>query len=81
MRAGPHRRPWACRRDEPRRNPTFGESEIKVEAFLLDYCGDLYDRAIEIDFLARLRDIKCFVPSSSLSSQIAQDVEQTRQIQ
>ena len=31
-------------------NPTFDESEQKVEAFLLDYHGDLYGRPIEIDF-------------------------------
>ena len=41
-------------------NPTFGESELKMEAFLLDYAGDLYGRPIEIDFLARLRDIERF---------------------
>ncbi len=41
-------------------NPTFDESEQKVEAFLLDYQGDLYGLPIEIDFLARLRDIKRF---------------------
>ena len=32
-------------------NPTFDESEQKVEAFLLDYHGDLYGLPIEIDFL------------------------------
>jgi riboflavin kinase/FMN adenylyltransferase len=61
-------------------NPTFGESELKVEAFLLDYHGDLYGRAIEIDFLARLRDIKCLDSVEQLVEQIAQDVQQTREI-
>jgi riboflavin kinase/FMN adenylyltransferase len=61
-------------------NPTFGESDRKVEAFLLDYAGDLYDRTIEIDFLARLRDIKKFHTAEELVAQMAQDVEQTRQI-
>ena len=61
-------------------NPTFDESELKVEAFLLDYEGDLYGRAIEIDFLARLRDIERFDSVDRLVEQIALDVAQTRQI-
>lgn len=61
-------------------NPTFGESELKVEAFLLDYRGDLYGRTIEIDFLARLRDIKCFDSVDQLVEQMARDVQKTRAI-
>ena len=61
-------------------NPTFGESEKKVEAFLLDYHGDLYGRPIEIDFLARLRDIKRFDSADQLIDQMALDVQETRRI-
>ena len=61
-------------------NPTFDESEQKVEAFLLDYHGDLYGRPIEIDFLARLRDIKRFAAAGQLVDQIALDVQETRRI-
>ncbi len=61
-------------------NPTFDESEKKAEAFLLDYHGDLYGRPIEIDFLARLRDIKRFDSADQLVEQMARDVQQTRQI-
>ncbi len=61
-------------------NPTFNESEKKVEAFLLDYHGDLYGRPIEIDFLARLRDIKRFDSAGQLVDQMALDVEATRRI-
>jgi riboflavin kinase/FMN adenylyltransferase len=61
-------------------NPTFDESELKVEAFLLDYDGDLYGQSIEIDFLARLRDIERFDTVDLLVKQIALDVQQTRQI-
>jgi riboflavin kinase/FMN adenylyltransferase len=59
-------------------NPTFDESEQKVEAFLLDYDGDLYGRPIEIDFLARLRDIERFDSVEQLIDQIRLDVEETR---
>ena len=61
-------------------NPTFDEAELKMEAFLLDYRGDLYGRAIEIDFLTRLRDIKRFNSAEQLVAQMAQDVQETRQI-
>jgi riboflavin kinase/FMN adenylyltransferase len=61
-------------------NPTFGEVEQKVEAFLLDYHGDLYGRPIEIDFLARLRDIKRFDSPDQLVDQMALDVQETRRI-
>jgi riboflavin kinase / FMN adenylyltransferase len=61
-------------------NPTFDEAELKVEAFLLDYHGDLYDRTIEIDFFARLRDIKRFASADELVQQMAVDVAQTREI-
>jgi riboflavin kinase/FMN adenylyltransferase len=61
-------------------NPTFEDSALKVEAFLLDYQGDLYGQAIEIDFLARLRDIRRFASAGELVAQIARDAEQTREI-
>lgn len=61
-------------------NPTFDEAEMKVEAFLLDYDGDLYGRPIEIDFLARLRDIKRFDSPEQLIEQMALDVRETRRI-
>ena len=61
-------------------NPTFDEAEQKVEAFLLDYRGDLYGRPIEIDFLARLRDIKRFDSASQLTDQMALDVAETQRI-
>jgi riboflavin kinase/FMN adenylyltransferase len=61
-------------------NPTFGETAAKVEAFVLDYRADLYGQTIEIDFLARLRDIRKFESAGELAAQMARDVEQTRQI-
>ena len=61
-------------------NPTFGESTLKVEAFLLDYHGDLYGQTIEVDFLARLRNIKRFDSAEQLVAQMAQDVARTREI-
>jgi riboflavin kinase/FMN adenylyltransferase len=61
-------------------NPTFGEGVLKIEAYLLDYSGSLYGRHIEIDFLARLRDVVRFDSVEELLVQMAQDVEATRRI-
>lgn len=59
-------------------NPTFDEGGLKVEAYLLDYQGDLYDRWIEIDFLARLRNIRKFAGVDELLAEMRRDVAATR---
>ncbi|MBN1589967.1 MAG: bifunctional riboflavin kinase/FAD synthetase [Pirellulales bacterium] len=61
-------------------NLTFDENEPKVEAYLLGYEGTLYDRSIEVDFLARLRDIEQFDDAESLVAQMQRDVEATQRI-
>jgi len=61
-------------------NPTFGEAGLKVEAHLLGFRGVLYDRWIEVDFLARLRDIKRFGSVEELLSEMERDVAATRAI-
>ena len=60
--------------------PTFDEKERIVEAFILDYSGDLYDSEITVEFVKRLRDELRFETVEALMSQIHEDVEQTRQI-
>ena len=40
----------------------------------MDFQGDLYGRPIEIDFFARLRDIKRFDSAEQLIEQMALDV-------
>ena len=61
-------------------NPTFDEGHVKVEAHLLGYQGWLYDRTIEVDFLARLRDIKRFDSVADLVAQMERDVSEVRRI-
>jgi riboflavin kinase/FMN adenylyltransferase len=60
-------------------NPTFGESALKVEAHLIDYSGSLYGQTLEVDFLARLRDIQPFGSAEELTRQLARDVAAARQ--
>jgi riboflavin kinase/FMN adenylyltransferase len=59
-------------------NATFGESARQVEAHLIDYTGDLYGQAIQIDFLERLRGTRRFDGVADLLEQIRADVEDAR---
>ncbi len=61
-------------------NPTFGETDLKIEAFLLDFKGDLYGKPVVVDFLARLRDIVHFDSPSELIAQMDRDVRATRRV-
>jgi len=61
-------------------NPTFGEGRLKVEVHLIGYQGSLYDQTIEVDFLARLRDIVRFDSPDALVAQMTRDVALTRDI-
>ncbi len=58
--------------------PTFGGGDRRLEAYLLDFSGDLYGDRIRIEFVKRLRDELRFASAADLSAQIASDVEQTR---
>jgi riboflavin kinase/FMN adenylyltransferase len=60
------------------RRPTFDSNERLVEAYLLDYDGDLYGRELKIDILERLRGEKKFNTPEELKKQMAQDVERGR---
>ena len=59
-------------------NPHYGGEERKVEAFLLDFEGDLYGRRLAIELWQRLRDERAFETERDLIEQIARDVDATR---
>jgi riboflavin kinase/FMN adenylyltransferase len=59
-------------------NPHYGGAERKVEAFVLDFDGDLYGRRLVVELWARLRDEAAFASEAELVAQIARDVEATR---
>ena len=59
-------------------NPHYGGEERKVEAFLLDFEGDLYGRRLTIELWQRLRDERAFETERDLIEQIARDVDATR---
>ena len=53
---------------------------VLIEAYLIDFGGDLYGRELRIDFLQRLRGEKLFPSVETLTEQIAKDVQQAREI-
>jgi len=60
--------------------PTFGGTQLRVEAFLLDFEGDLYQRRLELRFARYLHpDIKFDTPAD-LVQQLKRDVADTRRI-
>jgi len=62
-------------------NPHFGGSERRVEAFLLDYDGDLYGERLVVELWERLRDEAAFTSEAELVAAIADDVRRTREAQ
>ena len=61
--------------------PTFKTGRgLLVEAFLLDFDGDIYGRELRLEFLERLRGERRFDDVDALVEQMAADVEQTRRV-
>lgn len=60
--------------------PTFQRGESKVEAYLLDFDGDLYGKVVDVSFVERIRAEKRFSAIDELKAQIVRDVEEARRI-
>jgi len=62
------------------RRPTFhdGSSPVVVEAYLLDFEGDLYGAPARVSFVRRLRDEERYDSVDALVAQMAKDVAATR---
>jgi riboflavin kinase/FMN adenylyltransferase len=61
--------------------PTFntGRGEL-IEAYILDFEGDIYGQELRLDFLERLRGERRFDSAEALVEQMHADVQHTRQI-
>jgi riboflavin kinase/FMN adenylyltransferase len=61
--------------------PTFktGRGEL-IEAYILDYEGDLYDSVLTLEFLERLRGERRFESAEALIEQMHDDVARTREV-
>ncbi|MFT3787446.1 MAG: riboflavin biosynthesis protein RibF [Tepidisphaeraceae bacterium] len=59
--------------------PTFhGKSSLTVEAYLLDFAGDLYGQFLRIELIAWIRDQAKFPGIEALTQQLHRDVERVR---
>ena len=63
-------------------NPTFRSKQdetthVTVEAFLLDFSGDIYDSDIRVDFLHKIRDERRFDDVEALVAQMQHDIAAT----
>jgi riboflavin kinase/FMN adenylyltransferase len=58
-------------------NPHYGGEELRVEAFLLGFAGDLYGRRLIVELWQRLRAERAFASEKELIDQIARDVSET----
>ncbi len=61
-------------------NPQFAGDAVTIEAYLLDFEGDLYDRRLRIEVGERLRDEQRFDSIEALIAQIREDVARVRQL-
>jgi len=59
-------------------NPHYGGRERRVEAFLLDFAGDLYGQRLIVELWSYLREERAFASEAELVEQIARDVDETR---
>jgi riboflavin kinase / FMN adenylyltransferase len=59
-------------------NPHYGGRERRVEAFLLDFAGNLYGRRLVVELWRFLREERAFASEAELVAQIARDVDETR---
>ncbi|GIF10387.1 bifunctional riboflavin kinase/FAD synthetase [Actinoplanes teichomyceticus] len=61
-------------------NPTFSGRERRVEAYALDFQGDLYGERIGLDFVEHLREQRTYDSIEPLIAQIRADVDETRRL-
>ena len=60
--------------------PTFQGGGLVVEAFILDFKGDIYGREMIVEFVEYLRPEKKFEDIAALSRAMTDDVEEVRLI-
>jgi riboflavin kinase/FMN adenylyltransferase len=61
-------------------NPTFGGDHVIVEAFVLDFDGELSGREVDVDLVKRIRAEKRFDSAEDLVAEMTRDVEKAREI-
>ena len=59
--------------------PTVEGRHVRVESWILDYSGDLYDREITVEFHYFLRPEQKFPSLEDLQAEIHRNAEETRE--
>ncbi len=59
--------------------PTVGGEDLRLEAHLFDFAGDLYGRRLRVAFIAHLRPERRFAGLDALKAQIAEDCARARE--
>ena len=60
--------------------PTFGAGEPVLEAYLLDFAGDLYDKEVDVEFIEFLRPDATFATPEALAAQMCDDTDRARAV-
>ena len=60
-------------------NPTFKGCNRRIEVNIAEFKGDLYDKLIAVEFIAKLRDEVKFDGVDQLVKQIKKDKEKAKQ--
>lgn len=55
-------------------NPTFGNNNMSIESYIIDFANEIYDEFIEVEFIKRIRDEVKFNDIESLKNQLLKDV-------
>ncbi|HCU26017.1 MAG TPA: bifunctional riboflavin kinase/FAD synthetase [Deltaproteobacteria bacterium] len=61
-------------------NPTFGGTTLSIEAHLLRFKRDIYDRNLRLHFIERIREERTFASAGDLVVQIHHDIRETERI-
>jgi riboflavin kinase/FMN adenylyltransferase len=71
---------WAAAISVGTRPQFYEDGALLVEVHVVGFAGQLYGRALDVVFLARLRDQTTFASVDDLIAQIGRDVEKSQQI-
>ena len=61
-------------------NPTFGEQPMTVETYIFDFDAFIYGETLDVDFIARLRDMVKFKSIEQLAAQLHTDQNDAKQV-
>lgn len=60
-------------------NPTFDDQTQKVECHIVDYSGSLYGQLLDVELLAKIRDLHAFADAAALITAIRADIQRCRE--